>query len=350
MNPIETLLSILFLMIYVFANFRLTRLIHPQRTIKPKTELIAYALSFMLTALLIANSDSNSPAGFIVPVLVLWLCQSGILFLYQRDWKHMIYAIFKLFAADALLAELYFILSKRSFEHMDWQTFFWLLAPVKLIAVLLLESTMRRREKERVSLQMEMYRHQMEIMEQSQEQIRFLRHDMINHLLHMNQLLLEQDTNRLREYVQETAAHLDLPQEFVRSGNRDIDSLLNYKLMSAKQLGAEIITDMRIPQELPVSSYDLNVILGNLLDNALEALNRCDAKSLTVSLRYEAGVLYILVQNACDGQPPAVSRKGAGHGLGLQSIRHTLEAYHGDLKTDYRDHTFTAAVMLYLNR
>ena len=233
---------------------------------------------------------------------------------------------------------------------MDWQAFFWLLAPVKLIAVLMLESANRRREKDRIALQMQMYRHQMEIMEQSQAQIRFLKHDMKNHLLHMNQLLLEQDTEKLRQYMQETTHHLELSQEFVSSGNHDIDSLLNYKLMSAQQLGAEIVTDMRIPADTQNPAFDINVILGNLLDNALEALKECENRRITVSMRYESGIIYIVIQNTCKGEPPAVSVKGAGHGLGLHSVRRTLEAYHGELKTNYENNLFTAAVMMYLNR
>lgn len=351
MNPIETLLSVLFLLIYVFANFRLARLISPQRTLKWKTELLAYALSFLLCAALIAaNRTEYSSAYVIIPHLLLAVLQFGILYLYRRDLKQNLLGILKLFAADFLAAELYVLLSNRSIEHMDWQTFFWLLAPVKLIAVLMLESANRRREKDRIALQMQMYRHQMEIMEQSQAQIRFLKHDMKNHLLHMNQLLMEQDTEKLRQYMHETTQHLALSQEYVSSGNHDIDSLLNYKLMSAQQLGTEIVTDMRIPADTQIPAFDINVILGNLLDNALEALKECENRRMTVSMRYESGILYIVIQNTCKGAPPAVSVKGAGHGLGLHSVRRTLEAYHGELKTNYENQLFTAAVMMYLNR
>ena len=351
MNPIETLLSVLFMLIYVFANFRLARLISPQRTLKWKTELLAYALSFLLCAALIAMPHNyHSAAYLIAPYLLLAVLQFGILYLYRRDLKQNLLGILKLFAADLLAAEMFMLLSDRSIEHMDWQAFFWLLAPVKLIAVLMLESAKRRREKDRISLQMQMYRHQMEIMEQSQAQIRFLKHDMNNHLLHMNQLLLEQDTEKLRQYMQETTHHLALSQEFVSTGNHDIDSLLNYKLMSAQQLGTEIVTDMRIPADTQIPAFDINVILGNLLDNALEALKECENRRITVSMRYESGIIYIVIQNTCKGEPPAVSVKGAGHGLGLHSVRRTLEAYHGELKTNYENHLFTAAVMMYLNR
>lgn len=349
LHPMEFLIYAVALLLYVSANFRLTRLIHSRPKYRKRLEIFAYVGCFILCAVVLYKQLSDPHHNLIAPYLTVMLCQYGILFLYQRTWKQNLRDMLKLFAGDILLAELFVMVSGRDFSDADWEIFLPLYSIFKLIAALLSESAMRRREKDRIAVQMRMYQHQMEIMEQSQEQIRFLRHDMKNHLLHMNRLLLEHDTETLREYVQETAAHLDTPQEFVRSGNRDIDSLLNYKLLTAQQLGAEIMTDVKIPVEMQIPAFDLNVILGNLLDNALDALKVCDNRRLTVSLRYDAGLLYILVENTCAGEPPAVSVKGAGHGLGLHSVRRTLEHYHGELKTDYRDRMFTASAMLYLD-
>ncbi|MDE6088064.1 MAG: GHKL domain-containing protein [Oscillospiraceae bacterium] len=350
-NPLEWGINALLLLGYVFANFRLTRLYYHRPKYKISAEFVVYLLCFLLSATVLFTKLSRPYSGYpILPYLLIILCQYGILFLYQWDWKQNLFGLLKLFGADFLVTGMVVLQSSLNLDAIDWQLFFLLLSPVKLIVVLMLESAFRHREKDRLALQMHMYQHQMEIMEQSQKQIRLLRHDMKNHLLHMKHLLLEQDTDKLLQYVGETTEHLDIPQEYVCSGNRDIDSLLNYKLMTAKQLGAEIVTDIKIPMELQIPSFDLNVILGNLLDNALEALGRCDDRRLMVSLRYESGLLYILMQNTCDGKPPAVSIKGVGHGLGLHSIRHTLEAYHGNLKIDYHDTMFTATVMLYLNR
>ena len=346
LHPMEFLIYAVALLLYIFANFRITRLIHSRPRYRKSLVSAAYAgCCFLSISILYAqlNCPHDPNDTLILPYLIVMLCQYGILFLYQRAWKQNLRDMLKLFAVDVLLAGVFVLIAGR----MEWQIFPLVYSIVKLIAALLLESALRRREKDRIAVQMRMYRHQMEIMEQSQEQIRFLRHDMKNHLLHMNRLLLEHDTDALRDYVQETAAHLDTPQEFVRSGNRDIDSLLNYKLLTAQQLGAEIITDVKIPAEMQIPAFDLNVILGNLLDNALDALKVCDVRCLTVSLRYDAGLLYILIENTCAGEPPAVSVKGAGHGIGLHSVRRTLERYHGELKTDYHDRLFTAAVMLY---
>lgn len=161
----------------------------------------------------------------------------------------------------------------------------------------------------------------MELMEQSQAQIRFLRHDMKNHLLHMHRLLLEHDDERLNHYLQETAAHLSVSHEFVRSGNRDIDSLLNYKLLTAKQLWTEITTDIVIPSDLQITSFDVNVILGNLLDNAVEALQECEERRLLLSLRYDAGLLSILLQNTCIIGITALSESRHRKSIGFHQMR-----------------------------
>ena len=59
------------------------------------------------------------------------------------------------------------------------------------------------------------------------------------------------------------------------------------------------------------------------------------------------GILNKIVMD-CIQKPPAFSVKGQGHGLGLHSVRHALEHYHGQLKTDYQEHIFTVSALLYL--
>ncbi len=350
-NIIEFLMNAIPLLLYVFANFRITRLIYDHHNYNKALEAVAYAGCCLISVFIIFEQmrrPKYNTGNLIIPYFFVILCQFGILFLYNPKWKQNLRSILKLFSGDFLFAELFVLIGEREFFNTDWQFFFIVFSLVKLIAVLLLESAIRRREQNRIAIQMQMYQHQMEVMEQSQAQIRCMRHDMKNHLLHMNNLLINGDNEKLRDYIQEASAHLDMPQEFIRSSNRDIDSIINYKLLTAQQLGAKIVTNVKIPIDMQILPFDLNVILGNLLDNALDALQTCDERRLTVSLHYETGVLHIFVQNTCACEPPAISVKGAGHGIGLHSIRRTLEAYHGELKTNYQNHVFTASILMYL--
>ncbi len=344
--PMEFLVFSIALLLYVFADFRLSRLLYGAAQKGQLVEILAHIGCAVLGEWILYFQLCHHQYLLWVTAAVL-VYQFPILFLYECSLRKNLLTLLKLFGGDWLYIAVW-ILANDSAEHIDHELLFLTLCGAKLVLTLLAESHYRRREKERISHQMELYRHQMELMEQSQAQIRFLRHDMKNHLLHIQHLLMEHDDERLKNYLQETAAHLSVSHEFVRSGNRDIDSLLNYKLLTAKQLGTEITTDIAIPSDLQITSFDVNVILGNLLDNAMEALQECEERRLLLSLRYDAGLLSILLQNTCMQKPPAFSVKGQGHGLGLHSVRHALEHYHGQLKTDYQDHVFTASAVLYI--
>lgn len=334
------------LLLYIFANFRLTRLLNGESPKGKIREAIAYISCIVLGEVIILYQLCH--AQYLLWVFIsVFVCHFPILFLYEPSLRKNTLTLLKLFGGDLVYIVIW-ILAEGSFDNTDHELLFLTLCGAKLVLTLLAESYYRRCEKERISHQMELYSHQMKLMEQSQAQIRFLRHDMKNHLLHIQHLLMEHDDERLKNYLQETTARLSVSNEFVRSGNRDIDSLLNYKLLIAKQLGTEIKTDIAIPSDLNISSFDVNVILGNLLDNAIEALQNCKERRLLISLRYDAGILSILLQNTCIQKPPAFSVKGQGHGLGLHSVRHALEHYHGQLKTDYQEHIFTASALLYL--
>ena len=56
-----------------------------------------------------------------------------------------------------------------------------------------------------------------------------------------------------------------------------------------------------IPEKLILHTFDLNVVLGNLLDNAIEAAGRTEEKRLKVMIKLEKGVLFINIRNSCQG-------------------------------------------------
>ena len=78
-------------------------------------------------------------------------------------------------------------------------------------------------------------------------------------------------------------------------------------------------------------SFDMTVILGNLLDNAIEALRQSENKRLLLSMKLTRGIVRIDIENSYN---PKQKKKAdqKQHGIGLLSVSHTLEKYHGDLK------------------
>ena len=62
------------------------------------------------------------------------------------------------------------------------------------------------------------------------------------------------------------------------------------------EIGGSVATDIKVPEEIPVDNFDLNVILSNLLLNACEAVSKCDKKVIHAAMRYDRGALKISVQ------------------------------------------------------
>lgn len=195
------------------------------------------------------------------------------------------------------------------------------------------------------------YKNQLEIMYQSQSRIRFLKHDIRNHIYKMQNLLSENKLKELEEYFSETQEYIKIQNLYVSSGNSDIDSLLNYKLYQAETIGVKFETDITLPEQIEINSFDLNIVIGNLLDNAIDALNKTEDKKLEIIIKYNKGVINIKIKNTFDGivLNNLLTRKESkdNHGLGLLSIQNVLDKYNGLLKTQYDDKWFEASVIMY---
>ena len=212
-------------------------------------------------------------------------------------------------------------------------------------------------EKELLEQQSQAYRAEFGRLLQSEQQVRALRHDMKNHLAILQAYAARGQTEALRRYLSSLDHQLARPG-FVHTGNLEIDSILNYKLGQAKQAGARLALDVRLPADFGADVFDLNVILGNLLDNAVEGLKKSEAKELSLSLAADRGVLFLNIVNSYDGValrtdgpggPVYRSRKGhPGHGLGLSIVRRTVDKYHGELRIDHAGRVFSAKAVLYL--
>lgn len=174
------------------------------------------------------------------------------------------------------------------------------------------------------------YQNQIKIMNESQQKIRFLRHDFYRHMNKLKLLSEENDIQSIKQYLNEMEDAVVIKKEYSKTGNEDVDSLLNYELSLAAEFGTEIIYDVNLPEKLNLSSFDMTIILGNLMDNAIEALRYSEKKLLKVNIQFNKGIIRIDIENSYD---PKYRKKSDGreHGIGLLSVENTLQKYHGKL-------------------
>lgn len=222
---------------------------------------------------------------------------------------------------------------------------------------MLLENHAHERQRDVYRQQTQIYRNQLELIGESQGRMRSLRHDMKNHILHLQAELQQGRSEEALAYLEKMSAYMLSPSEYVSSGNAEIDSLLNYKIHKAKQVLDKVEVEIKIPSHLALTSFDVNVILGNLLDNAIQAAVGSGKKWLELFIRADRGILLIRVANSYSGPIKKTGRKfdttrqeGEKHGLGLDNVRRMVEELNGDIEIEYSEDAFRVEVMLYINR
>lgn len=190
------------------------------------------------------------------------------------------------------------------------------------------------------------YQNQIKIMNESQQKIRFLRHDFYRHINKLKLLSEENDIKSIRQYLNEMEDAVVIKKEYSKTGNEDVDSLLNYELSLADEFGAEIIYDVNLPEKLNISSFDITIILGNLMDNAIEALRHSERKLLKVNIQFNKGIIRIDIENSYD---PTYRKKNDGreHGIGLLSVENTLQKYHGKLDSYPEESKYHTTAIFY---
>lgn len=190
------------------------------------------------------------------------------------------------------------------------------------------------------------YQNQLNIMSESQKRIRFLRHDMKNHMHKIKTLISENKPQEALTYMEQMETFVTVKNEFVNTGNDDVNCLLNYKLSIAKEMGVDFLCDITLPDKLNVDTFDLTAIFGNLLDNALNALSHVEKKVLIIRIKYTKGVIRLDMENTYD--PHFKEEKDeTEHGLGLLSVENTLKRYHGKLCTSPTDSRYYVTAVFF---
>lgn len=137
--------------------------------------------------------------------------------------------------------------------------------------------------------------------------------------------------------LQQVQEMLDSISCVVDVNNRVVSVILNEYYQAALSSGIELNFDVQIPSELFVTAADLYVIIGNTLDNALEAcadLPR-EKRIITLKLKTHHNILYYEIQNPYAPKPDPII-KGKYHGFGVKNVRRCVEKYNGTVNI-YQD-------------
>ncbi|MDD7289904.1 MAG: GHKL domain-containing protein [Clostridiales bacterium] len=187
-----------------------------------------------------------------------------------------------------------------------------------------------------------------------QDQVRTLRHDLRNHLTALQGLLAQGQTAQAAGYLEQIAGSpwAQGSQQFCE--NETANVVLSSKAEAARRLGLQAEFQAALPRDLPIADPDLCALLGNAIDNAMEAAQKAANKKVRLRCRTDKGLFMLQVENALTGdERPDLSttkKDKAAHGFGLAGMREIAARYGGSLEAGPREGRFELVVCLPLER
>ncbi|MBR6537217.1 MAG: GHKL domain-containing protein [Lachnospiraceae bacterium] len=182
------------------------------------------------------------------------------------------------------------------------------------------------------------------------QKMRGWRHDYRHHIQTMKVHMTSGEIDEIGAYLDMLDDDLTNVETVIKTGNRMADAILNSKLSLASQKEITVKAEANIPVSLTVSELDLCTVIGNLLDNAMDACMELPVaeRLIRIYMEMKGNYLYISVTNTAGGKKKNSYRstKGEGHGFGLKRIDMIVKKYGGYITRASEDGAFSTEVLL----
>ncbi len=184
------------------------------------------------------------------------------------------------------------------------------------------------------------------------KEMRGYKHDFHHHLQSLKTQLESGDYERALAYIEELDHQLTHVDTLLKTGNVALDAILSGKISQAKEQGIAITIKANVADELTISDVSLSIIVGNLLDNAIEAcLKSNETPFINLYISMKGKMLYFHMMNSAGEKK--VKRAGLFgsdkrglHGFGLRRAMAIIEEHGGWCKFNSEDGAFTSEFLV----
>lgn len=194
--------------------------------------------------------------------------------------------------------------------------------------------------------------------EQTNLQIRKIRHDINNHIINIKNILSDRDDDKINEYINGIIEDLDDSPITIRSGNAIADIVLNQKLNEARKNNIDIAISAVIPPDTSINPADLSSILFNSIDNAMEAslkIDDIDKRKIKINIHPKKDYLYFeIINNVRENHEfqkgITLKENKEEHGYGLIILEDITNKYDGFMNYEIVDNEFTLYMIVSLGK
>lgn len=185
------------------------------------------------------------------------------------------------------------------------------------------------------------------------DEIRRIRHDMKQSYLVIESLIADQKYNEASKYIESNISSFGKSEILIDVGNDFVNAILNSKLTFAKSIGIEVICSSTSNIQ-GIDDTDLCSLLGNMLDNAIEACEQCnDEKLIETSISIRENKCCIIVSNSVEADIlknnktlKTTKKDTENHGFGIKSIQAISKKYGGVVNFYQEKNMFNCQVVL----
>lgn len=185
-------------------------------------------------------------------------------------------------------------------------------------------------------------------------EMRGYKHDFHHHLQTLKGQLEAGEVERALAYIDELDEQLQNVDTLLKTGNVTLDAILSAKISQAKAENIEVTIKANVPDELTISDVELSIVVGNLLDNAMEALLSVSSdkeRFLRIFIGMKGKMLYFSMLNSAGekqqkrGTLFSTHKRGV-HGFGLRRAEAILKKHDGWCKYNSEDGAFTSEFLV----
>ena len=333
------------------------------------SSVLGAGLASLMANVSVEHTQVNQDGSRMLAIIVIKTFQ--IIMFYMLSKKHFSFHALKknpiivltCVVMVVLLCIMFMFFNLPKFHEQTNSVLVWLAAGLLLIliGVFVMYEIFIREESRNIDLTTQLQRLEMEShffkeLDVMLSDLRTGQHEFRNNLIALRAMIEAGRYENALEYLDKASIESFRERAMLQTGNPVLDAVVSSKLMLARSHNIETNIQAVYPETIAIQDNDLCAIIGNLLDNAIEACQRMNTdgqtRFITFSMFIKGKNLALSITNSYEGEIRRIGKKFITikdhkfHGIGIQYVDSIIDKYQGHVLREYQDGVFETHVML----